>query len=328
MLHRTIAHLLVLLPLLCLAYADEGENQCVSVKVTDRCAASELDSGIDIVSWSNGVNKCTGEEECCGRSPKATMEIAKRAWKNCMASCKSTCELSGSNPHLYTATWPVKCKESCQIMSAAVHFGLFGADCPTKNEPCLADFTLDFGDFGGDENGDGSSDVPEVEICRKDPKSCSACLINKTLPNYSKKIMMCQAACTNPKPKMFGGRPMTKAALCHAHLYGQYIKFIRKSCSEPEKDKCTPDGGSGLVDGSCSSPLCAREKAKCLSDAASMIKRVSEMVANRWKESCEESCETSDEASLATCIAKGHDRQVEVESNLMSTVCSFLDVRS
>lgn len=323
MLHWKILHPLVLLSLLCLANAVEDDNQCVSVKVTDRCAASELDTGFNVVSWANGVNKCDGAEECCSRSKDVTREAAKKGWNSCMASCKTICNTAGSNGHLYTATWPVICKQSCDELRIALYYGLFGADCPTKDEPCLADFTLDFGKPDG-------SDVPEVEVCRKDPKSCSVCLINKTLPNYSDKVPLCQSSCSESKPKLklFGAKAMSAKALCSAHLYGQYIKFIQRSCSEPEKDECTPDGGTGLIGGSCSTSNCQTEKAKCLTDSAPMIRRVAEMVANKWKQSCEESCETASGASYEECVAKGKDRQDEVESTLMGTVCSFLEVRS
>lgn len=310
-------HLLVLVSLICLARGDD--DSCVSMKVMDKCLASELDTGVNVVSWAHGANKCNGLKECCERSQAPISEVAFRAQKHCEAACNRVCEHTGSNSHLYSATWPVMCKRSCQKLKNVLYFGLFGAQCPSNDESCLRDnFTLDL----------NIKDVPEVEQCRKDPRSCSECLINKTLPDYEEELSMCQSRCADMKPKKFGKQRLSQRASCAVHLYGQYINFIRKSCTDTETDVCTPDGETGILEGACVSPKCEKEKAKCLTASAPFVKQAAQMVASKWRTSCEESCETATEAAMIECIAKGEHRREEIETKLLTSICSFLDVRS
>jgi len=288
------------------------------MKVDNKCEATRLQAGVNVVSWYNGVNKCKTPEECCARDHQPFVDYALKAYQNCERNCKLICENSGENSFLYSATWPKMCLGSCKVLRVAVYFGLYGAQCPAEEDPCLKDnFTLDL----------NKDEVPEVEECLKDPNSCSDCLITKTLPNYEQGITLCQSRCPNLKEKLFGTQKLSQKAICSAHLYGQYMKFIHDTCAPPETETCTPDKGAGIIDGACTSTDCNKEKEKCLKDSAAVVKDAAEVVYTKWRSSCEDTC-GNDTASVAECIAKADQRLEEVETKLLQELCSFLDVRS
>jgi len=301
-----LSHLLVLLSLIYVATAQVASRQdsCVAMKVGNQCDSTGLHAGVNVVSWYNGEHKCNSPAECCARSPKPFIEYALKAYRTCTRNCKLICENAGENSNLYSATWPQLCLGSCKVLKVAVYFGLYGAQCPSDEDKCLKDkFTLDLNN------------------------SCSDCLITKTLPNYEQSITLCQSRCPNLKQKKFGRIPLTQKAICSAHLYGQYMKFIHDTCAPPETETCTPDKASGLTGGACQTTDCNMERERCFKDSAKVVKEAAKVVYTKWRASCEDTC-GNDTALVAECIIKADQRLEEVETKLLLEMCSFLEVRS
>jgi len=309
--------LTVLLSLICSVLAQGNvatSKSCVIMKDQDRCKASELVAGVNVVSFKQGSNKCNSVEECCARKNEPFGDIALKAGRKCRSNCNTVCKDMGKNSNLYSATWPKKCLASCKTLQSGLYYGLFGAECPIEDS-CLKDnYTMDL----------DAEDVPEAEECTRDSTTCSECLLAKTLPDYTRQVTSCQSRCTELKAVKFGKVTLSAKMICTTHLYGQYIKFIQDTCSPPEKDQCTPRGDIEISGGACISPNCQKEKEKCLEESASVVQDATEVVHSKWVSSCEETCE-SETTALAECLKRAEDIRDEFENDMLRKMCSFLD---
>lgn len=297
----------------CISGQTQGANnadKCVIKGLEKKCEICSLKAHFNPLNWKNREGGCKTEAECCEQGIKPVEDEAKKAVEKCKADCRGTCELQGINENLYSATWPKKCVESCDVLGDAIKYGTHGARCPNPNE-CLNNLLpLNF----------DPPKIPEVVECRNDTKSCSECLIGKTLPDYHTRTTICLTQCNGKEKKL----PEKKNGLspkeqCQAHLYGQYIKMVEEACEDPEESDCTPDG-QGLITGVCKSKGCVSELEKCIKESTPLAKDAANVVETKWKNSCMDSCTTAGE-DVDECLAKVTARKEELQEDLISKMC-------